>query len=330
MAKIKFLDWIPDFKAGKIVHLEAIETVKLPDGVEHIFEEPVYHGGNTNEVVLKNVRSQLDVDGLISVDLQTFMTTQSEVFEEQVTLEKVNDSTYLYGKQQIEIPRGAQVQGVQSNQVQLIVSYEHGEEEWTAVMDTGASGLVSYKDGYVFSSGLDSKVHLTPLSTFVTTVNDDCFYTNWVDTGEKKLITVARSHFEPPYDAWSLWYEEIFTYNGLLWHSYDDHVIPMVVDFDYLEEPGYRPDHIIQWSDRGTMLQGGKGMDNYFGSYSSPREVTDMSTFTNYRVTGADTDDLVFSGVLDGEFKFWKWTEETTAKMLEKLQGVEFGDVVEL
>lgn len=315
---VEFLDQIADFKAGKVVYLEAEEVTALPAGFESVVDSTyVRSGPNGEPLLLHHHKSSLCVDRRFSIDLATLSySATSEVLGDEPLEFQASNNLYSCSGCYIELPSSAESVHFFTSNKQMVVYYDVSGVEWACVMDKKAN--MSFRDGFSFIFDGDlMKVHLTSVCVFLTVVEDVYFKTYFLDTGSKQKVQVAKSVFEQPYDEWTLWYEDVFVYNGLLWHTFDDHVVPLVIDLDS-KTAHYNPQHIIQWSDGGETRQGGVGRENYFAGKTSTLQVSDMASYTNYRVISEDAENarIIFPGTVNGTFGFWKWTAQVADRLL--------------
>ncbi|KAG5363387.1 hypothetical protein CJU89_2559 [Yarrowia sp. B02] len=311
---VELLDRIPHFKKGKVVYLAAEEVYYLPEGYQSVFDSvylrPV---ADADPQLLAHRNSDLYVNNRqVVIDLHSLNvkpTTTDIANEGMLEYEEREDNVYTCEGCSIELPEGAETIRFYAGKKQMVVYYDLEDQERVCVLEKKPK--MSYKDGFVFDFDAEMmKVHVTREGVFLTQVEDPYFYTYWLDVASKSRTAVAKSEFEQPYDEWTLWYEDVMVYNGLLWHTFDEHVVPLVVDLEHLDKTGYNPKHIIQWNDGGETQQGDDGSESFFGSKTSTTQATDMATYTNYRVKEDrhyDLDDVVFPGTINGQFRFWKW-----------------------
>lgn len=321
---VELLDRIPNFKAGKVEYLTAEEVTTLPPGYQSVFDsvylrsvadaEPQLLALRGSSLYINNRQAMLD---LYTLDVKP---TNVDIANEGVLEfeETATNNVYECHGCSIELPEGAETLRFYSGKKQMVVYYDIELEERVCVMDRKPS--MSYKDGFAFVFNAETmKVHVAREAVFLTQVEDPYFCTYWLDVGARTRVVVAKSEFEQPYDEWTLWYEDVFTYNGLLWHTFDEHVVPLVVDLEHLDKTGYKPQHIIQWSDGGETHQGNDGSESFFGSKTSTTQATDMATYTNYRVKedrNYDMDDVFFPGTVEGHFGFWKWSGDYADRVI--------------
>lgn len=312
---VTLLDRIPDFKAGKVEHLTAENVTMLPRGYRAVFDSVSLRTvGDTDPQLLSLRDSSLFIrnyEALIDLHTLNVKPVDYDVSHEEEIKWTVDETTGVFTCDvcEIELPETADVVRFHLGKQQMVVYYDMELEERVCVMDR--QPRMSYKDGFVFPFNAETmKVHVAREAVFLTQVEDLYFCTYWLDVANRSRVLVVKSEFEQPFDEWTLWYEDAFTYNGLLWHTFDEHVVPLVVDLEHPDKTGYNPKHIVQWSDGGETQQGNDGSENFFGSKTSTTQVTDMANYTNYRVKedrNYDLDDVIFPGIVSGRFGFWKW-----------------------